>query len=75
MPRYVVDLNNYLQKQGQLAALRWNEVPDGVGQNMQWVATCYINEEALGTATAKQKSAAKEEAARQTLVKLGLLSE
>ncbi|KAI0375470.1 hypothetical protein BV20DRAFT_273138 [Pilatotrama ljubarskyi] len=75
MPRYVVDLNNYLQKQGQLAALRWTEVPAGAGNNMQWTASCILNDEVMGTATSKQKSAAKEEAARQTLVRLGLLSE
>ncbi|KAI9057054.1 hypothetical protein FKP32DRAFT_1681794 [Trametes sanguinea] len=76
MPRYVVELNNceYRHKQGQCAALGWTESQTGAGNNIQWTMTCKINGEVTGTATAQQKGAAKEEAARQTLVKLGLLA-
>ncbi|KAI0652337.1 hypothetical protein C8Q79DRAFT_1005545 [Trametes meyenii] len=74
MPRYVVDLNNYLQKQGQLAALRWSEAVTGAGNNIQWTMACIIQDEVMGTGISNQKGHAKEEAARQVLVKLGLLS-
>ncbi|KAH9858267.1 hypothetical protein C2E23DRAFT_880903 [Lenzites betulinus] len=75
MPRYVVDLNNCeYTKQGQLAALGWAESHTGGGNSISWTVICKINGEAVGTAVSNQKGAAKEEAARQALVKLGLLS-
>ncbi|EIW64051.1 uncharacterized protein TRAVEDRAFT_41469 [Trametes versicolor FP-101664 SS1] len=75
MPRYAVDLNNreYI-KQNQLAALNWVESHTGAGNNIQWTTTCKINGEVHGTGTSSVKNTAKEEAARQALVKLGLLS-
>ncbi|CDO73155.1 hypothetical protein BN946_scf185007.g210 [Trametes cinnabarina] len=75
MPRYLVELNNYLQKQGQSSALGWTESQTGAGNNILWTMTCKLNGEVMGSATAHQKGAAKEEAARQTLVTLGLLAE
>ncbi|KAI0673598.1 hypothetical protein C8Q78DRAFT_637679 [Trametes maxima] len=74
MPRYVVDLNNYLQKQGQLAALRWKESSTGAGNSIQWTTTCILQDEVMGTGVSSQKGHAKEEAAKQVLIKLGLLS-
>ncbi|KAI0830780.1 hypothetical protein BC628DRAFT_1416288 [Trametes gibbosa] len=63
-----------LQKQGQLAALGWAESHTGAGNSVEWTVTCKVNGDAVGTAVSHQKGAAKEEAARQALVKLGLLS-
>ncbi|KAI0639872.1 hypothetical protein C8Q77DRAFT_1152808 [Trametes polyzona] len=81
MPRYVVDLNNCkctaianLQKKGQLSALTWSETSTGAGNSIAWTATCRISGEVAGTSTSNQKGAAKEEAARQALVRLGALS-
>ncbi|KAI8981197.1 hypothetical protein BD414DRAFT_538019 [Trametes punicea] len=66
---------SHLQKQGQGFALTWGEGHTGEGNNIQWTMICKINNEVMGTGTAPTKTAAKEEAAKQTLVKLGLLSE
>ncbi|KAI0778650.1 hypothetical protein BD413DRAFT_510755, partial [Trametes elegans] len=74
MPRYIVDLNNYLQKQGQLAALNWVETHVGAGNSIQWTVKCKLQGEVVGTGVSHQKGNAKEEAARQALVALGLLA-
>ncbi|KAH9897938.1 hypothetical protein C8Q73DRAFT_788161 [Cubamyces lactineus] len=73
MPRYIVDLNNckYLQKQASLHVLTWGEGQEG---NL-WVMTCKINDVPRGVGKHVKKGSAKEEAARQTLIQLGLLSE
>ncbi|KAI0715084.1 hypothetical protein C8Q76DRAFT_729540 [Earliella scabrosa] len=72
--RYNNDLNNYLQRQGQLAALHWGEEQVGPPGQRAWQMTCFINGEQKGVGIAAQKGAAKDLAAREALVNLGLLT-
>ncbi|KAH9943982.1 uncharacterized protein BXZ73DRAFT_96495 [Epithele typhae] len=67
MPRYTVQLNNYLQKQGQLAALHWGEE----FVNKEWKLTAYLNQETAGVGVSAQKGAAKELASKEALQALG----
>ncbi|KAF9786752.1 hypothetical protein BJ322DRAFT_1106871 [Thelephora terrestris] len=72
--RYVMSLNNYLQGVGgNLASmLSWEEVSSGPPHALMWTVVCKIRGEPYGSAYASRKMAAKEEAARQALLRLGV---
>ncbi|KAI0051993.1 hypothetical protein FA95DRAFT_108522 [Auriscalpium vulgare] len=65
-------LNNYMQDQpGGLASLSWEAKEDRTSVN-RWTITCKIGGEAKATVSSPHKAAAKEEAARLTMVALGI---
>ncbi|KDQ63038.1 hypothetical protein JAAARDRAFT_188661 [Jaapia argillacea MUCL 33604] len=70
--RYTVELNNYLQGQGNVQSLSWVEASSGPSHAKVWTMTCKISGETKGTASATQKAVAKEEAAKQALKALGV---
>ncbi|KAM5535994.1 hypothetical protein V8D89_010337, partial [Ganoderma adspersum] len=65
MTRYIVELNNYLQKQNQTHALHWGEEHIGPAGKKEWKMICNINGEAKGVGISAQKNAAKELAAKE----------
>ncbi|KAF8316704.1 uncharacterized protein EI90DRAFT_3134311 [Cantharellus anzutake] len=52
--------------------VHFSERVTGDHHNMRWTVTCKIDGRALGTASGPRKGAAKEEAARRTLLALGV---
>ncbi|EJF67109.1 hypothetical protein BD309DRAFT_641104 [Dichomitus squalens] len=72
MTRYAVELNNYLQRQGQLHALHWGEEHIGPAGKKEWKVTCNINGEVKGVGISAQKGAAKDLAAKEAMANLGL---
>ncbi|KAF9654160.1 hypothetical protein BDM02DRAFT_3181996 [Thelephora ganbajun] len=72
--RYVMTLNNYLQGIGgnEASTLSWEESTSGPPHALIWFVVCKIRGQPYGSASASQKMAAKEEAARQALIRLGI---
>ncbi|KAG2350889.1 hypothetical protein BDR05DRAFT_869108, partial [Suillus weaverae] len=62
------------QSRRKLHAITWAEVQSGPPHAISWTLTCKgtLEGEVVGTATANQKSAAKEEAARIACERLGI---
>ncbi|KAG1885990.1 hypothetical protein F4604DRAFT_56856 [Suillus subluteus] len=72
MSRYTIALNNHYQSRRKLHAVTWAEVQSGPSHALSWTLTCKVEGEVVGTATANQKSVAKEEAARIACERLGI---
>ncbi|KAJ6623100.1 hypothetical protein B0H10DRAFT_2213790 [Mycena sp. CBHHK59/15] len=71
-PDYVTQLNNHFQGQKASHTLSWEEYSTGLSHEIKWTVIYKVSGEVKGTGVAVNKSAAKEEAARQTLVALGV---
>ncbi|KAH9943981.1 uncharacterized protein BXZ73DRAFT_96494 [Epithele typhae] len=62
-PEHTVALNNYLQRNGLVAHLSWQEMWTGARHRQEWTANCVIKDEVLGAGKGLTKSAAREQAA------------
>ncbi|KAJ7735855.1 hypothetical protein DFH07DRAFT_967046 [Mycena maculata] len=78
MPESITQLNNYLQAKQATHTISWLDYSTGPSHDIKWTVQCKISGELkgavpfAGTGVANTKAAAKEEAARQALVSLGL---
>ncbi|KAI6136264.1 hypothetical protein F5141DRAFT_19451 [Pisolithus sp. B1] len=63
----IVELNNYLQSIGQLAALSWKDSKSGSAHSPQWNSVCKIYGREYGLGTGAQKHLARGAAATQAL--------
>ncbi|KAJ7921251.1 hypothetical protein B0H13DRAFT_2417519 [Mycena leptocephala] len=70
--RSITLLNNYLQAKQASHTLSWAESSAGPAYEIKWTVVCKVSGEAKGIGVADSKAAAKEEAARQALVALGV---
>ncbi|KAI0652338.1 hypothetical protein C8Q79DRAFT_1005546 [Trametes meyenii] len=62
-----VALNNYLQEQGKLTSLSWEDSPTGPRHAAEWTSKCKINGEVVATGTGNSKNAARDAAADAAL--------
>jgi len=74
MTDYRMHLNNYLQKNFKnQTTLQWNTRQLGREHHSDWEAIALINHVEYGKGTARLLDDAREEAARQALVNLGVI--
>ncbi|KIJ32694.1 hypothetical protein M422DRAFT_265452 [Sphaerobolus stellatus SS14] len=71
--RHIIILNNYMQRAHQLGALSCSETSTGPAHLPTWTVTYIINGQPMGSGTAQQKWKAKDTAARETLIALGVM--
>ncbi|EJD47746.1 hypothetical protein AURDEDRAFT_113362 [Auricularia subglabra TFB-10046 SS5] len=69
--QYAMLLHNELQRRGCLNSLRWDDTPNGVRHAPAWFSVVYINNAEYGRCVSLTKQAARNEAARQALKRLG----
>ncbi|KAJ7922852.1 hypothetical protein B0H13DRAFT_1982054 [Mycena leptocephala] len=72
MTSSITQLNNYLQGRQASHTLSWVEFSVGPSHEIKWTVQCKVSGEVKGTGVADNKAAAKEEAARQALIALGV---
>ncbi|KAJ6541929.1 hypothetical protein B0H19DRAFT_1381477 [Mycena capillaripes] len=72
MANSITMLNNYFQAKQATHTLSWAESSSGPSHEIKWTVQCKVSGEVKGTGVADSKAAAKEEAARQALVALGV---
>jgi len=72
MANSVTQLNNYFQARQASHTVSWVEYSTGPSHAIKWTVECKVSGEVKGTGVADSKAAAKEEAARQALVALGV---
>ncbi|KAG0707554.1 hypothetical protein DFH29DRAFT_896282 [Suillus ampliporus] len=72
MPRYTIALNNYYQSRHKSHLVSWVESSSGPPHALSWTTTCKVEGEVVSTATAGQKTAAKEKAAQIACERLGI---
>ncbi|KAI0066467.1 hypothetical protein BV25DRAFT_1820421 [Artomyces pyxidatus] len=68
-------LNNYLQATGQSQALRWQTSQLGPANTPMFSVNVILNDELMGTGHGATRAAARNDAARAALVRLGAMAE
>jgi len=68
---YTTILYNHLGRQRMDHLISWEESSTGPTTAPLWKMTCKVSGDVLGTATAHQKSVAKDQASKEALTKLG----
>ncbi|KAF9513899.1 hypothetical protein BS47DRAFT_1343719 [Hydnum rufescens UP504] len=70
---YTRQLHNLIQGSRGLHKMNWEERVSGADHNQQWIVTVYIDDAPLGTASGSRKNVAKDRAAREALIALGVI--
>ncbi|KAK7036227.1 hypothetical protein R3P38DRAFT_618494 [Favolaschia claudopus] len=73
MSNAVTRLNNYFQSRQATHSVSWSEQLSGPKHQRKWTMQVKAFGELLGTGTADTKSVAKEKAAEEALVALGII--
>jgi len=70
--QYSMLLHNEMQRRGILASLTWEDCPSGPRHKQTWLAIVYVNEVEYGRGCGSTKAAARNMAAREALLQLGV---